>query len=60
MQISDVTLSLNEEDSSPEFYIAMIDGQKMCVSHSTGNRHCRAILEWLEEDGNELTNTIQQ
>lgn len=34
--------------------VATIDGQEMYVPISTGNRHYQAILEWAEEDGNEI------
>ena len=33
---------------------ATIDGQEMFVPISEGNRHYAAILEWAEEDGNEI------
>ena len=34
--------------------IATIDGQEMCVGIDPANRHYAAILEWAEEDGNEI------
>jgi len=34
--------------------IATIDGQKMAVPKDPANRHYAAILEWAEEDGNEI------
>ncbi len=33
---------------------ATIDGQKMSVPLDPDNRHYAAILEWAEEDGNEI------
>ena len=33
---------------------ATIDGQKMAVPLDPANRHYAAILEWAEEDGNEI------
>jgi len=33
---------------------ATIDGKDMSVPMDTGNRHYQAILEWAEEDGNEI------
>ena len=34
--------------------IATIDEQKMAVPKDPANRHYAAILEWAEEDGNEI------
>jgi len=34
--------------------IATIDGQKMAVPKDPANRHYATILEWAEEDGNEI------
>jgi len=34
--------------------VATIDGVEMSVPKDTGNRHYAAILEWAEEDGNEI------
>ncbi len=33
---------------------ATIDGGSVVVPLDTGNRHYAAILEWAEEDGNEI------
>ena len=32
----------------------VIDGVTMCVPIDPANRHYAAILEWAEEDGNEI------
>jgi len=34
--------------------LAVIDGTPMTVSQDPSNRHYAAILEWAEEDGNEI------
>ena len=34
--------------------VATIDGQEMSVPLDPANRHYQAILEWAEEDGNEI------
>ena len=34
--------------------LAVIDGTPMTVPQDPANRHYAAILEWAEEDGNEI------
>ena len=37
-----------------EIIVAVIDGKTLCVPQDPSNRHYAAILEWAEEDGNEI------
>ena len=41
-------------DDSNDAIIAVIDGKSMSVPLDPSNRHYQAILEWAEEDGNEI------
>tara|TARA_Y100000004_G_scaffold156173_1_gene181111 strand:+ start:2077 stop:2253 length:177 start_codon:yes stop_codon:yes gene_type:complete len=41
-------------ESSPSSIKALIDGATMYVPLNPANRHYAAILEWAEEDGNEI------
>ena len=41
-------------DDSNDAITAVIDGQKLSVPIDPNNRHYAAILEWAEEDGNEI------
>jgi len=41
-------------DDSPSSIDAVIDGQNMSIPLDPNNRHYQAILEWAEEDGNEI------
>ena len=41
-------------DDSNDAITAVIDGQKLSVPIDPANRHYQAILEWAEEDGNEI------
>jgi len=42
------------EDGKNIGIVAVIDGQKLSVPLDPDNRHYAAILEWAEEDGNEI------
>ena len=37
-----------------EVIVAVIDGETLSVPQDPNNRHYAAILEWAEEDGNEI------
>ena len=54
MNVTSAQYVQSEFDESPSNIKAIIDGQKMFVPISEGNRHYAAILEWAEEDGNEI------
>jgi hypothetical protein len=41
-------------DDSNDAITAVIDGQKLSVPIDPANRHYQAILEWAEEDSNEI------
>ena len=44
----------NSIEGTQDSIIAVIDGKTVHVPLDTGNRHYQAILEWAEEDGNEI------
>jgi len=43
-----------EIESNIKMVKATIDGEEMSVPMDPNNRHYAAILEWAEEDGNEI------
>ena len=45
---------LKNEDNKNDTVLANIDGVEMSVPLDPNNRHYQAILEWAEEDGNEI------
>jgi len=54
MNITSAQYLKSEFDDSISTIKATIDEQEMSVPMDTGNRHYQAILEWAEEDGNEI------
>ena len=53
MDISNAQYTVDKEGNN-ESIKATIDGFETYVPLDTGNRHYQAILEWAEEDGNEI------
>ena len=53
MNIKSAQYTSNDEGKNTAIKI-IIDEQEMFVPISEGNRHYAAILEWAEEDGNEI------
>jgi len=54
MNITSAQYLKSEFDDSISTIKATIDEQEMSVPIDNGNRHYTAILEWAEEDGNEI------
>ena len=53
MNISSAQYVTNLRGGDPSI-LAVIDGTPMTVAQDPANRHYAAILEWAEEDGNEI------
>ena len=54
MNITSAQYYQSELDDSPSSIAAVIDGMEINVPLDPNNRHYAAILEWAEEDGNEI------
>ena len=54
MNVTSAQYVQSEFDSSPSGVKAVIDQKTVYVPLDPNNRHYAAILEWAEEDGNEI------
>lgn len=54
MNITSATYNIGIDGSSNVSITAIIDGVEMQIPLDPANRHYAAILEWAEEDGNEI------
>ena len=54
MNITSAQYVVSEMNGSVFSIKAVIDGKELSVPVNSENRHYQAILEWAEEDGNEI------